>query len=172
MQLLCIGDVALLSVDKYVARQVWETPQGIVPSDEVKILFNLEFPIGDTINPQPRSKGPRFLAHPDSPYVLQKWAPGFAALATNHILDAGEDGLVKTIQTFKQMGFTTLGAGQTREEIARPIFWETSEGIVTITTPSISGRSCMTLKGSSPVPGGKSIRKKSSSPQAISDKNC
>jgi hypothetical protein len=132
MQLLCIGDVALLLVDEYVARQVWETPQGIVPSDEVKILFNLEFPIGDTINPQPRSSGPRHLAHPDSPYVLQKWAPSFAALANNHILDAGGDGLVKTIQTLKQMGFTTLGAGQIQEEIARPMFWETSQGRLAI----------------------------------------
>lgn len=130
MQLLCIGDVGIL--DEYVTRQVWETPQGIVPSDEVRILFNWEFPIGDTINPQPRSSGPRRLAHPDSPYVLQKWAPGFAALATNHILDAGEDGLVKTIQALDQMGFTILGAGQTWEEITRPIFWETSEGRLVI----------------------------------------
>jgi hypothetical protein len=64
--------------------------------------------------------------------VLQKWSPGFAALATNHILDAGEDGLVRTIQTLNQMGFMTLGAGRTREEIAQPIFWETSEGRLAI----------------------------------------
>jgi poly-gamma-glutamate synthesis protein (capsule biosynthesis protein) len=128
MELLCVGDVALLSVDGNAPRQVWETPAGIVPGDEEKILFNLEFPIGDAINSQPRSSGPRFLAHPDSLYVLQKWAPGFAALANNHILDAGKDGLVKTIQTLKQTGFTILGAGQTREEIVRPVLWETSEG--------------------------------------------
>ena len=92
------------------------------------MLFNWEFPIGEAINPQPRSSGPRYLAHPDSPYVLQKWTPGFAALANNHILDAGEDGLAKTIQTLTEIGFTILGAGQTWEEIARPVFWETSEG--------------------------------------------
>ena len=44
-------------------------------------------------------------------------------------------------------------------------------GIVTITTPSNSGKSWATLKGSSPVPGGKSINRKSSSPQTTSPNN-
>jgi hypothetical protein len=48
---------------------------------------------------------------------------------------------------------------------------ETSDEMVTITTPSISGRNCATLKDSSQVPGGKSISKMSSSPQTMSDRN-
>jgi len=130
MQLLCIGDVAL--ADKNVAAQVWEPPKGIVPSDDVRILFNWELPIGGSLNPQPRSSGQRILAYPKSPYVLQKWAPGFAALANNHILDAGEDGFVKTIQTLNRMGFTTLGAGRTWEEITHPVLWEGSQGRLAI----------------------------------------
>ena len=126
MQLLCIGDVAL--ADESVVRQVWKAPQGIIPGDEVRILLNWELPIGDTINPTPRSSGPRLLAYPDSPRVIRRWSPGFASLATNHILDAGEEGLVNTIGSLNRAGFTIVGAGRTREEITRPLFWETVEG--------------------------------------------
>jgi hypothetical protein len=126
MQLLCIGDVAL--ADESLAREVWGTPQGMAPGDGARILLNWELPIGDTINPIPRSSGPRILAHPDSPRVLQRWSPGFAALATNHILDAGEGGLANTIASLNGAGFTTVGAGRTREEITRPLLWETAEG--------------------------------------------
>jgi hypothetical protein len=48
---------------------------------------------------------------------------------------------------------------------------ESSEGIVTIITPSISGKSCAMLNGSSLVPGGKSITRMSISPQTMSDRN-
>jgi hypothetical protein len=114
--------------DESVAPQVWGTPQGIIPGDEVRILLNWELPIGDTINPTPRSSGPRLLAHPDSPRVIRRWSPGFATLATNHILDAGAEGLANIIGSLNQAGFTTVGAGRTWEEITRPLFWETAEG--------------------------------------------
>lgn len=126
MRLLCLGDVAL--VDQDVVRQVWEPPLGVVPSDDLRILFNLELPLAGAINPLPRSSGPRIVAHLDAPAVLQKWSPGFVALANNHILDGGEEGLEETIWQFKQRGFMTVGAGRTPEEIARPLFWETPEG--------------------------------------------
>ena len=42
---------------------------------------------------------------------------------------------------------------------------DSAVGMVTITTPSISGRSCAILRGSSPVPGGRSMKRKSSSPR-------
>ena len=130
MQLLCVGDIALL--DEFVAREVWEIPKVTTDNDQLRILFNWEFPIGDAINPKPRSSGPRYKAHSDSPSVLQKWPPSYAALANNHLLDAGEQGVIKTMQTLKELGFTILGAGQTEEEITRPVFWETSEGRLAI----------------------------------------
>jgi hypothetical protein len=77
------------------------------------VLFNWELPIGNTVNPTPRSSGPRLLAHPDSTRVIKRWSPGFATLATNHILDAGEEGLATTIESLKHAGFITLGAGGT-----------------------------------------------------------
>lgn len=36
-------------------------------------------------------------------------------------------------------------------------YWERSEGAVIIIAPSISGMSCIMFRGSSPVPGGRSI---------------
>jgi hypothetical protein len=130
MQLLCLGDVAL--ADGSVARQLWESPQRAVPGDEARILLNWELPFGDTVNPIPRSSGPRLLAHQESFRVIRSWSPGFATLATNHILDAGEEGLAYTIECLNQVGFTTVGAGRTQKEITRPLFWETSEGRLAI----------------------------------------
>lgn len=126
MKLLCLGDIAL--AEEVVGCRRWAPPAGMIPDDETKILFNWELPIGTVINPQPRSSGPRLLSHPDTPDVLQRWSPGFAALATNHILDAGENGLIRTAQALNRLGFTTLGAGQNANEIGAPLFWETSEG--------------------------------------------
>lgn len=126
MQLLCIGDVAL--TDEDLSRWVWMPPAGISPGADVRVLFNWELPMGDTINPVPRTSGPRLLVQPNSLRVIRGWCPGFATLATNHILDAGEEGLANTIASLNRAGFTTVGAGRTREEIVRPLFWETAEG--------------------------------------------
>lgn len=126
MQLLCIGDVAL--ADENIVQQVWATPQETAFGDEARILFNWELPVGNAVNPMPRSSGSRFLAHPDSLQVIQRWSPGFATLATNHVMDAGEDGLSQTIVSLQRAGFTTVGAGRTGSEIASPLLWETAEG--------------------------------------------
>jgi hypothetical protein len=126
MQLLCIGDVGITNED--LSQCMWMPPGGVIPGDEVRVLFNWELPVGEVINPTPRSRGPRLLAHPDSPNVVRRWSPGFATLATNHILDAGEEGLANTQRSLSQVGFTTVGAGRTGDEITRPLFWETAEG--------------------------------------------
>lgn len=131
MKLLCIGDIALTHTQ--LSEWTWNPPGNIQPDAESKVLFNWELPIGTKLNPSPRShNAPRILSDPDSTRVIRKWAPGFAALATNHILDSGSEGLADTIQNLRQAGFETLGAGMTREEIDRPLIWETSEGKLAI----------------------------------------
>jgi len=130
MQLLCIGDVAL--ADKTLPDDGWEAPGGIVPGNKQRVLFNWELAMGNVKSSAPRSRGRRLLAHPDSWRIIQKWSPGFAAMATNHILDAGDDGLANTIGSLTRVGFTTVGAGQTQEEIAKPLIWETAEGRLAI----------------------------------------
>jgi poly-gamma-glutamate synthesis protein (capsule biosynthesis protein) len=64
--------------------------------------------------------------------MIKNWAPGIATMATNHILDAGEDGLADSLNLLRNMGFKTTGAGLTAEEIERPLRWETTEGSLSI----------------------------------------
>ncbi len=80
----------------------------------------------------PRSSGPRLLARTDSPTLIKTWSPGFVALANNHILDAGEHGLAHTVESLERSGLSTVGAGQTQEEITRPLLWETARGRLAI----------------------------------------
>lgn len=124
MKLLCIGDIAISKDDRLEGG--WEPP--IQLQQDTRILFNCELPIGFKVNPVERSSGPRLIAHPGTASILQAWAPGFAALANNHILDAGEPGLVNTIDQVQKAGLVTFGAGADQAEICKPIFWETQEG--------------------------------------------
>jgi hypothetical protein len=128
MYILCIGDIAISSD----LPSPWLPPGDFTPGDDAKILFNWELPIGKMVNPTHRTSGPRLLSYRPSVNIIPKWAPGFAALATNHILDGGEDGLADTITTLQQAGFSTVGAGPTVEEIRKPLIWETSQGRLAI----------------------------------------
>jgi len=130
MKLLCVGDTAFTK-DNYLEWN-WLPPNGLIPGDEEKILLNWELPIGDELHPIPRLHGPRLLSNPDSPSVIRKWAPGFVALATNHILDAGENGLSNTITALQHEGFITLGAGMNQDEITQPVIWEETDGKLAI----------------------------------------
>ncbi len=130
MRLLCLGDIAIGDGNM----PAWPPllPPETVADGESRLLFNWELPIGDRLNPTPRSSGPRLLAHPQSVDVIRRWAPGFAALATNHVMDGGEEGLADTMAALNKSGFVTTGAGRTEEEIRRPLFWETREGRLAI----------------------------------------
>lgn len=131
MKLLCLGDIALSNINS--SSTTWPAPGDFVSGKNSKILFNWELPLGTNLNPTPRLAGaPRLLSDPASPALLSKWAPGFASIATNHMLDAGEQGLAETLTTLRQASFATVGAGMTREEIARPLFWETPQGRLAI----------------------------------------
>jgi hypothetical protein len=129
MELLCLGDIAL--ADEKLRKVRWPYPAG-QQSSETRVLLNWELPAAQRRNPHPRTSGDRLIAFPDAPVLLKSWAPGFASLATNHILDGGIEGLAQTLDQLKQAGFLTVGAGLTQEEITAPLVWETSEGRLTI----------------------------------------
>jgi hypothetical protein len=130
MQLLCVGDMALS--ENTLGKWEWSSGEDSSWGKEGRVLVNWELPLGERINIVPRSSGPRLLANPSSVHVIERWSPGFATLATNHILDAGEEGLAATIDLLKDGGFETVGAGRTQEEITAPLFWETSDGRLAI----------------------------------------
>ncbi len=119
MRLLCLGDIAISDGDM----PVWPPLRADEVSDgEHACLLNWELPLGEALNSRPRSSGPRLIAHPRAAAVVSRWAPGYAALATNHVLDAGEQGLADTIASLQAAGFDIVGAGRTQEEIRRPLF--------------------------------------------------
>jgi len=130
MQLLCLGDVALAA--ESLTPTGWMPPAGFIPALDRRIMINWEFPIGETLNAHPRVSGVRHMAPPGSASMIQGWGPGIATLANNHILDAGEKGLASTLSELHQINFETLGAGLIASEIARPLFWETTEGRLAI----------------------------------------
>ena len=127
MNLLVVGDIAL--ANEANPQRAWTLPAGLRIGNNSRVLLNWELPIGDALNPSPRSSGPRLRAFKDSPRILHNWAPGFATLATNHILDAGPDGLSETLSALRREGFATVGAGLCPEEIAQPLWWETPDGL-------------------------------------------
>lgn len=130
MNLLVIGDVAFASNE--TPSCPWMPLTDTVIGAETRVLFNWELPVGDSVNPVPRTSGPRLISARDSVDVLCRWAPGYATLATNHILDAGSSGLCETLSSLREDGFTTVGAGLTRDEIAKPLWWETSVGVLAV----------------------------------------
>jgi poly-gamma-glutamate synthesis protein (capsule biosynthesis protein) len=130
MQLLCLGDVAL--AQSFLSDAVWAAPGGLMTGVETQVMFNWEFPLGEKVNSQPRESGRRFMAQPESIKRITNWAPGIATMATNHILDAGEEGLAGSIHALQKAGFRTVGAGIAPKEIAAPITWETAEGRLSI----------------------------------------
>jgi len=131
MRLLCLGDVAISSNENKIPNLT--IPTEINVDHETRILFNWEVPIGNQINPIPRTSGGiRLVAPPNSVKSIANWAPGFAALATNHMMDAGENGLHETMHILQKNGFKTFGAGFDHDEISKPMIWETNEGKLAI----------------------------------------
>ena len=130
MQLICIGDIA--NTQKQSTQQKWAPPGGLPLNDEVRVLFNMELPLGGVVNPKLRTSGPRLLTDPELLQKIKGWSPGFAALATNHMLDSGEDGLKQTIDLLQQAGFESFGAGSTLEQITKPLIWHTKEGCLAV----------------------------------------
>jgi len=127
MRLLCLGDIAIAGD----LPRAWPVPECINPlNSDQQILFNWEVPIGETLNPRPRpGGGPRIITTPNSIQAIQNWSPGgIASLSTNHILDAGIEGLTKTLHLLQEHGFRTIGTGITKTEISMPFIWETDEG--------------------------------------------
>jgi poly-gamma-glutamate capsule biosynthesis protein CapA/YwtB (metallophosphatase superfamily) len=130
MKLLCLGDVAI--GEEVPSERKWSPPGDFKPGNDEKIVFNWELPIGEQVNSNPRTSGPRLLVAPKKSQILEKWAPGFVTLATNHMLDANSDGLGKTIEELESIGFKTVGAGFSSESISEPLFWVTEEGRLSI----------------------------------------
>jgi poly-gamma-glutamate capsule biosynthesis protein CapA/YwtB (metallophosphatase superfamily) len=81
-------------------------------------IINLECPL--TTAERPIEKfGPAFKAHPETAIGLKAAGISVCALANNHILDYGEQGLIDTIDALNNQGLDWFGAGRDMGEARR-----------------------------------------------------
>jgi poly-gamma-glutamate capsule biosynthesis protein CapA/YwtB (metallophosphatase superfamily) len=81
-------------------------------------VINLECPL--TTSGTPIEKfGPAFKGHPETAIGLKAAGVSVCALANNHILDYGEQGLSDTIEALTKHGLDWFGAGRSVEEARR-----------------------------------------------------
>jgi poly-gamma-glutamate synthesis protein (capsule biosynthesis protein) len=67
-----------------------------------------------------RGKGINYRMHPDNIACLTAARVDVCALANNHVLDYGYDGLTETLETLAHAGIKTAGAGRTLTEAQAP----------------------------------------------------
>ena len=66
---------------------------------------------------------------PAATKVLAKMQSDIWSLGNNHIMDAGEPGIVSTLQIAKEQGCRTFGAGRNLEEASQPLYLDEAGGI-------------------------------------------
>lgn len=86
-------------------------------------IFNLETPLTDAASPIKKS-GPNLIAPTAAMEGLAKINKHCYALANNHILDQGEQGLESTFQALEKYGIAGVGAGNNLKEASKPYILE------------------------------------------------
>ena len=86
-------------------------------------VFNLEAPITNEVSPIPKC-GPNLIAPTSTIKGIKALNPSLIALANNHILDQGEQGLYSTVRLLEENDIAYVGAGSNLVEAARPYIWE------------------------------------------------
>ena len=125
-----VGDVSF--ADNYeVMAAMRERGRGLsgVLSEEVVstlrsadiLLVNSEFAFTDRGTPTPR-KMYTFRGSPENVRYLLEMGTDIVTLANNHVYDYGAVGLTDTLETFRQAGIPTIGAGENIEEASRPFY--------------------------------------------------
>jgi poly-gamma-glutamate synthesis protein (capsule biosynthesis protein) len=94
------------------ARAEWER---IAPAARI---VNLETAVTHSNDSCP-GKGIHYRMHPDNVGCLTAAAIDVCALANNHVLDYGHDGLIETLATLERAGVKTVGAGRNVAEARR-----------------------------------------------------
>ena len=82
-------------------------------------MVNLETAITSAETPWPE-KGIHYRMHPQNIGCLTSAKIGACALANNHLMDWGYDGLSETLRTLDAAGIAHAGAGNNSEEVMQP----------------------------------------------------
>ena len=86
-------------------------------------IFNLEVPLADKKNPIDKC-GPNLIAPTNTIVGIKALKPSLVALANNHILDQGAQGLKSTKDILTQNDISFVGAGDTINEASKPYIIE------------------------------------------------
>lgn len=87
------------------------------------ISLNLETPLSDLYSPIEKS-GPNLVSPENTINGLSEINSYLFTLANNHILDQGEQGLLKTLKLLNNVRVSYIGAGITPEEAKKPFIFE------------------------------------------------
>jgi len=86
-------------------------------------IFNLEVPLSDSENPIAKS-GPNLIAPVSTINGIKALKPTLIALANNHILDQGKNGLESTINALTKNKIPFIGAGDNLSYASKPYILE------------------------------------------------
>jgi poly-gamma-glutamate capsule biosynthesis protein CapA/YwtB (metallophosphatase superfamily) len=99
---------------------IWgDAPQELERAEVDFQIVNLETAITSVETPWP-GKGIHYRMHPQNVGCLSAGRISACALANNHVLDWGYDGLSETLQTLNAAGIAYSGAGNDADEAIRP----------------------------------------------------
>jgi len=113
-----VGDIMMpASIQKAVARNGYRYDilfEQVMKDLQADIVFaNLETPVDDRL---PISGYPKFNSRPELLAALKKAGINIVSVANNHALDAGPDGLIRTLDNIDAAGIVSTGAGRSRVE--------------------------------------------------------
>ena len=122
LAILFTGDVLLdRSVRPWIEREgvesLFEGVNAAFPEADA-VVINLECPL--TMRHAPVGKKFVFRAEPEWAESLRRTGITHAALANNHTIDQGREGLTDTYHALRKAGITPLGYGRTADEQAAP----------------------------------------------------
>ena len=86
-------------------------------------IFNLETPLTDRAAPV-RKHGPHLMAPPDTVSGIRSMGIDLLAMANNHIMDQGAEGLRSTVRALEGAGIAHTGAGETLREAGEPFLFD------------------------------------------------
>ncbi|MFP4114285.1 MAG: CapA family protein [Spirochaetota bacterium] len=113
-------------------------------------VLNLEtsFTRSDFFDP---TKGIHYRAHPDNVRILTSVADPICAVANNHVLDLGEEGLEETLTTLSHASVPHCGAGKNSPQARRPAMVEVADrrdsrrGVLTEECAEHDARTCVVV---------------------------
>jgi poly-gamma-glutamate synthesis protein (capsule biosynthesis protein) len=129
MRVAAVGDIAVLSRTRERARRDgFDTPlAALAPALRAADwgFANLEFPVAEPGWVRP-GRAAEFHHDPELAPALARAGVRVVSLANNHLMDCGERGLIRTLETCRAAGLEAIGAGTCLEEARRPASFESA----------------------------------------------